>query len=110
MQPLEMYDLDCAVLDYLQKYGRASRIELRLMCGGTDREIRRSVERLRILKYPIGLQADKGYSYGEREDIDRAIRFYRKKAFKELKTAAALAGIEIEGQMTMEEVFGNALV
>ena len=80
------------------------------MCGGTDREIRRSVERLRDLRYPIGIGALGGYSYGDRDDVRRAAHFYRKKALKELRTAAALEGMELEGQMSMEEVFGDVLV
>ena len=110
MGALEDYNLDVSVLEYLQKAGSATRAELGLMCGGTDRAIRKSINRLRALKYPIGMQGRKGYSYNERTDVNRAINFYRKKAFSELKIAAALAGIDLEGQMTMEEVFGDVLV
>ena len=110
MNALDKYSLDAAVLEALQTYKSMSRTGLRLVVGGPDREIRRSIERLRDLHYPIGLRPGGGYSYGDREDTKRAAAFYRKKALKELRTASCLDGVELEGQMTMKEVFGDEMV
>ena len=110
MSPLKMYELDMAVLEYLKNHGRASRSELRLYIGGKDRQIRRSIERLRDLGYPIGMGVNGGYTFADKYGLRRIIAFYRKKAFKMLRTAARLAGIQLDGQMTMKEVFGDEVV
>ena len=110
MNPLKMYELDVAVLEYLKDHGKATRTELRLAVGGRDRQIRKSIERLRDLGYPIGLGPDGGYTFADKYGLQRIIAFYRKKAFKMLRTASRLAGIQLDGQMTMKEVFGDEMV
>lgn len=79
-----------------------SRIDLMMYTGLSDRQVRKAIEELRRDGEPIGQAPQRGYTYGNQTDVNRAIGDYYAKAFSNLQIARALEGRPIEGQVKID--------
>lgn len=74
------------------------------MVGENERTIRRAIRNLREQGYPIcSLSNGKGYWMGNKEDVRATASELRSRAFKLLRVAKVMEGID-PNQITIEEI------
>lgn len=92
-----------AVLSRLTKKPQ-SRAKLKKMCCISDRFVRRVIDELRLEGYPVcSMSTVSGYWLGTPEECKRTARELESRAYKLLRTARALRGINPD-QIGMEEL------
>lgn len=91
------------VLNVLERTeGVITREELRQLTGYSDRQIRKAIEVLRCAGAPIGKPEDgKGYIYGDKTAVNRAIMDSYSRIAAEFKKIRGLQGIPIDGQISI---------
>ena len=74
------------------------------MIGENERTIRLAIRSLREQGYPIcSLTHGKGYWMGSKEDVRATVNQLRSRAFKLLRVAKVMEGVD-PNQITMEEI------